>query len=186
MPTHLQVNLLTVLQRHEVRPVGGKHPIQVDVRVLAATNRDLREDVAEGRFREDLFFRLNVVALEIPPLRERAEDLPHLIGRFIRHFAGRHDRRSVSSVDEAAMAKLLEYPWPGNVREVVNVMERAVLLCSGPADRPRRAPRARAPSRRVPVAAARPPSPSRTSTCPSRRPVAGWSRLSRPIICEPC
>ncbi len=131
MPPHLQVKLLTVLQRREVRRLGSEEPRSVDVRVLSATNRDLAEDVAAGRFREDLLFRLNVVALAVPPLRERREDLPQLLGRFLRHFVGVHDRPDVQGFDREAMEALLRYDWPGNVREVVNVVERAVLLCEG-------------------------------------------------------
>jgi DNA-binding NtrC family response regulator len=129
MPQHLQVKLLTVLQRHEVQPLGASKPRPIDVRIIAATNRDIAADVAEGRFREDLYFRLNVVSLVIPPLRERLEDLPWLLGRFLRHFAEAHDREEVNGIDEKAMEALRRYSWPGNVRELVNVIERAVLLC---------------------------------------------------------
>ena len=129
MPQHLQVKLLTVLQRHEVQPVGAAKPRNVDVRVIAATNRDLQEDVREGRFREDLFFRLNVVSLRIPPLRERREDIPWFVGRFLRHFVDVHEREHVAGVTEDALEALFRYEWPGNVRELVNVVERGVLLC---------------------------------------------------------
>ena len=129
MPQHLQVKLLTVLQRHEVQPIGAPQPRAVDVRIIAATNRDLQEDVRESRFREDLFFRLNVVSLEIPPLRERREDIPWFVGRFLRHFAEAHDRDAVTGVSRSAIEALVHYEWPGNVRELVNVIERAVLLC---------------------------------------------------------
>lgn len=141
MDQHLQVKLLTVLQRHEIRRLGAKAPTKVDVRVISATNRDLQGDVAEGRFREDLLFRLNVVQLEIPPLRQRREDLPQLIGRFLRHFKEVHGRPRLEGIDGAALKLMLEYDWPGNVREVVNVVERAVLLARGkriqPADLPK-------------------------------------------------
>ena len=137
MPAHLQVKLLTVLQRHEVQPLGARRARSIDVRVLAATNRDLAADVAEGRFREDLFFRLNVVSLVIPPLRERLEDVPWLVGRFLRHFAEAHGREKVRGISAEAIDTLLAYEWPGNVRELVNTVERAVLLCEG--DRIRRA-----------------------------------------------
>ena len=130
MPLHLQVKLLTVLQRHEVQPIGAQKSRSVDVRVIAATNRNLQEDLCAGRFRADLFFRLNVISLEIPPLRERPEDIPWFVGRFLRHFTESHDRPSVVGVAESAMDTLLAYTWPGNVRELVNVIERAVLLCS--------------------------------------------------------
>ncbi|MFT5289167.1 MAG: two-component system response regulator AtoC [Planctomycetota bacterium] len=131
MAQHLQVKLLTVLQRHEIQPLGAQEPKSIDVRVMTATNRDIVADVAEGRFREDLFFRLNVVSLVIPPLRDRLEDLPWLLGRFLRHFVETHDRPTVTGVDQEAMEVLQRYPWPGNVRELVNVIERAVLLCEG-------------------------------------------------------
>ena len=131
MPKMLQVKLLTVLQRFEVRPLGAEEPVPVDVRVMAASNRDLDRDVEEGRFREDLFFRLNVVPLRIPPLRERREDLPDLIGRFLRHFRGEMEREGAMAIEEHALDLLLAYDWPGNVRELVNVVERAVLLCTG-------------------------------------------------------
>ena len=131
MPAHLQVNLLTVLQRREVTRLGGKTPISVDVRIIAATNRDLREDVKAGRFREDLFYRLNVVYLEIPPLRERPEDLPDLIGRFMRHFRRSLGRKNLMEITEEAMQVLLHHSWPGNVRELINVLERATLLARG-------------------------------------------------------
>ncbi|WP_145070530.1 sigma-54-dependent transcriptional regulator [Engelhardtia mirabilis] len=131
MPLHLQVKLLTVLQRHEVQRVGASTTLPIDVRVIAATNRDLAVDVREGRFRQDLLFRLNVISLVIPPLRERVEDVPQMTGRFLRHFAEVHGRASIGSVDGGAMAALLSHDWPGNVRELVNVVERAVLLCDG-------------------------------------------------------
>lgn len=131
MPKHLQVKLLTVLQRREVQRLGAPEPLRVDVRVIAATNRDLAEDVVEGRFREDLLFRLNVVSLVIPPLRERPEDIPWLVGRFLRHFSEEHSRPDIESIGAEAIDLLLAYHWPGNVREVVNVIERAVLMCEG-------------------------------------------------------
>ena len=127
-PAHLQVKLLTVLQRREVAPLGGEDPVAVDVRVMAATNRDLREEIDAGNFREDLFFRLNVVGLHIPSLRERSEDLPDMLGGFLRHFREIHGRDEVEGFDETALDALLDYGWPGNVREVINVVERAVLL----------------------------------------------------------
>ena len=131
MPAHLQVKLLTVLQRHEVRRVGGNRPIPIDVRVMAATNRDLSDDVRDGRFREDLFYRLNVVPLAIPPLRERKEDIPDLVGRFINHFRRDFQRRQIRGITDAALQILLQHDWPGNTRELINVIERAMLLCEG-------------------------------------------------------
>jgi len=137
LPRHLQVRLLNVLQRHELQRLGGEEPITLDVRVMAATNRDLEADVREGRFREDLYYRLNVVPLVIPPLRERREDLPGLVGSFIRHFRERLDRKKVEGIDAGALGLLVAHAWPGNLRELINVIERAMLLCRG--DRIRRA-----------------------------------------------
>jgi DNA-binding NtrC family response regulator len=131
LPKHLQVKLLAVLQRHEVRPVGSDRALPIDVRVIVATNRDLDADVEAGKFREDLYFRLAVVPLRIPPLRERREDLPDLIGMFMRHFRSSVDREDVNGITPEAMEALLRYSWPGNVRELINVIERATLLCRG-------------------------------------------------------
>jgi DNA-binding NtrC family response regulator len=134
MPLHLQVKLLTVLQDRQIRRIGGERDFRVDVRVIAATNRDLSAAVAEGEFREDLFYRLNVVPLELPPLRARKGDLPVLVGRFIRHFRevlGERKQSVPDGVSEAAMHALLAHDWPGNVRELANVIERAMLLARG-------------------------------------------------------
>jgi DNA-binding NtrC family response regulator len=131
LPAPLQARLLMVLQRHEVQPVGSDLVIPVDVRVMAATNQDLASAVEAGRFREDLYYRLNVIPLEIPPLRERAEDIPELTGMFMRHCAEMHGRREVRSITQDAMGVLLGHDWPGNVRQLLNVIERAVLLCRG-------------------------------------------------------
>jgi DNA-binding NtrC family response regulator len=128
MPKSLQVKLLSVLQRRELRRVGGETAVPMEARIIAATNRDLQEDVREGRFREDLFYRLNVVPLTIPPLRERPEDLPHLIGSLIRYFSERMNRPDLKTVHPAALDALLLHDWPGNVRELINVIERAMLL----------------------------------------------------------
>jgi transcriptional regulator with PAS, ATPase and Fis domain len=125
-----QVKLLRVLQDHEVRPVGGEVTYKVDVRVVAATNKDLRRAVQEGRFREDLFYRINVFRIHIPPLRERKEDIPFLVSYFVRRFAARLDRPA-PKVSERAWSFLMNYEWPGNVRELENAMERAVAICEG-------------------------------------------------------
>ncbi|MEZ6018375.1 MAG: sigma-54 dependent transcriptional regulator [Planctomycetota bacterium] len=132
MPVHLQVNLLSVLQRHQVQRVGGEDLLRVDVRVMAATNRDLATEVREGRFREDLYYRLNVVSLEIPPLRERAEDIPDMVGSFIRHFRGTLGRSQVNSITADALEALMRYPWPGNVRQLINAVEHAIVVCRSP------------------------------------------------------
>jgi DNA-binding NtrC family response regulator len=125
----LQARLLRVLQEHEIVPVGAEAPIKVDVRVIAATHRDLGQLVREGRFREDLYYRLNVVAVLLPALRERRQDIPLLIDYFLRRLAVLHDRGPVA-VDSEAQEILLSYDWPGNVRELHNVLERAVVLAS--------------------------------------------------------
>lgn len=128
MPLHLQSKLLRVLENKEMRRVGGEKLITVDVRVLAATNRNLEEEVGTGHFRRDLYYRLNVVSLTMPPLRERVEDIPDLVDSYIEHLAPRIGCR-VSGVSEEALEALCAYSWPGNVRELINVLERAMLLC---------------------------------------------------------
>ncbi len=133
MSLDIQVKLLRVLQRGEIRPVGASQPRLVDVRILAATNRDLLDMVRAGTFREDLYYRLEVVTLHVPPLRERMQDLPGLVEHFVRLANRRHDRldRPVRGVSQAAMQRLLGYPWPGNVRELENVIEGAFALGVG-------------------------------------------------------
>ena len=123
----LQARLLRAVQEHEIVPVGSETPIAVDVRVIAATHRDLPELVRQGRFREDLYYRLNVVTLTLPPLRARRQDVPLLIDHFLRDLAHRHGRGPVA-VDPEAQRRLLLYDWPGNIRELQNVLERAMLL----------------------------------------------------------
>src|SRR5205085_5419359 len=123
----LQSKLLRALQEREFERVGGTRPIKVDVRVIAATNRELEEEVRARRFREDLFHRLNVVAIEMPPLRERREDIPLLVNHFLLRFSGRADRR-IRRASPAAMLYLTGYDWPGNVRELENTIERALVL----------------------------------------------------------
>jgi len=129
LPLALQVKLLRVLQDGEVRPVGGTEPFHVDVRMIAATNKDLAEEVKQGRFRDDLFYRLNVVPLRIPPLRERREDIPLLVEHFLRRVAERG--RPLKSVAPEAMEVLMGYDWPGNVRQLENAVEHAVVLGRG-------------------------------------------------------
>ena len=126
----MQPKLLRLLQEGEVKPVGGVETKKVDVRVVAATNRDLREQVARREFREDLFYRLNVIALEIPPLRDRPEDIPLLVDKFLRD-AALKARRPIDGITESGIAYLQGRPWPGNVRELQNTIERAVILASG-------------------------------------------------------
>jgi formate hydrogenlyase transcriptional activator len=131
LPLDTQVKLLRVLQEQEFEPVGSSRTVRVDVRIIAATNRDLSAEVAAGRFRSDLFFRLNVVPLTVPPLRERASDIPQLVTFFLSRFAAKFGRRS-ERVERSTMDRLAAYPWPGNVRELQNVIERAVVLSNGP------------------------------------------------------
>jgi len=127
MPTHLQAKLLRVLQDGEVRPVGADDVVTVDVRVIAATNRDVEGAIKSGDFREDLYYRLNVIRLEMPPLRDRQEDIALLARHFTDKYAEDHGR-PVSTLSAAAMRALFDHEWPGNVRELENVIERAVLL----------------------------------------------------------
>jgi two-component system response regulator PilR (NtrC family) len=128
--SNLQVKLLRAIQEREVVPVGGTTPVNVDVRIIAATNRDLSQEVQAGRFREDLFYRLNVIHIQIPPLRDRAEDIPLLVEHFLKQL-GQRQGRTFTSVAPQAMKHLMEYSYPGNVRELENILERAVALGEG-------------------------------------------------------
>lgn len=129
MPRDMQVKLLRVLQEQMFYRVGGK-AVQVDLRVIAATHRDLEAMIARGEFREDLYYRLNVVTIPLPSLRARREDIPELVHRGLRHFGEIHGK-TVHRLEPAVMAALLDYEWPGNVRELYNVLERMVILCDG-------------------------------------------------------
>jgi formate hydrogenlyase transcriptional activator len=122
-----QVKLLRVLQEHEFEPVGSSHPLRVDVRVIAATNRSLREAIKAGLFRPDLFYRLNVFPIELPPLRERRSDIPQLVAFYVSQFSKRLGK-NIDGVSRESMENLMNYPWPGNIRELQNVIERAVIL----------------------------------------------------------
>jgi DNA-binding NtrC family response regulator len=131
LPAELQVKLLRVLQSGEIRPVGAVRPEQVDVRVIAATNKDLTTEVEAGRFREDLYYRLAVVTIRLPALRERVEDIPVLVQHFIERFNALHDRvgpRRLEGISTAALRALEFHDWPGNVRELENVIARAFAL----------------------------------------------------------
>ena len=130
IPAATQVKLLRVLQERAFERVGGNETIEVDVRLVAATNRDLAEDVRQGRFREDLYYRLNVVHIEMPPLRLRGSDVLVLADHFLRRFA-QENRKRVEGIDDDARAKIVAHRWPGNVRELENAIERAVVLCEG-------------------------------------------------------
>jgi transcriptional regulator with PAS, ATPase and Fis domain len=129
--TELQTKLLRFLQEREFERVGGTKPISVDVRIIAATNRDLNNAVQEGKFREDLYYRLNVVPLVLPPLRDRKEDIPGLADYFLKRSA-LETKKNFTGIAQEALKKLLVYPWPGNVRELANVIESAVVLGQGP------------------------------------------------------
>ncbi len=127
----VQAKLLRVLQEREFEPLGSERTEKVDVRVIAATNRDLRQMATEGRFQEDLYYRLHVIPIELPPLRQRLGDLPALVDHFVQKFSQRLGKR-ITGVDAEAMAELKRYHWPGNVRELENTIERAVVLTTGP------------------------------------------------------
>jgi len=130
LPLDMQVKLLRVLQEGEVDPVGAKRPVKVDVRIISATNKDLAKLVADGAFREDLYYRLNVFPIEAPPLRERKEDLGALVQRFVARFNA-EEGRNVRGPSQASMRMLMDFDWPGNVRQLENAVFRAVILCEG-------------------------------------------------------
>ena len=131
LPLHLQTKLLRVLQEYEVKPLGGERPVELDVRVMAATNRSLEEEIERGNFRQDLYYRLSVLMLTIPPLRFRREDIPAMVRRFMAFFRYKIGRE-ISGISDQALQALCHYDWPGNVRELMNVIERAILLCKTP------------------------------------------------------
>jgi formate hydrogenlyase transcriptional activator len=128
LPLETQIALLRVLQEHEFERVGGTRSIQTNVRVIAATNRNLQVAIAAGTFRSDLFYRLNVFPIEIPPLRERQEDIPVLVEYFVDHCA-RKVRKNIQAISKESLDLLCSYPWPGNIRELQNVIERSVIMC---------------------------------------------------------
>jgi len=136
VPPAIQVKLLRVLQERELERLGGNKTHAVDVRVIAATNVDLRQAIEEGNFREDLYYRLNVFPLTIPPLRERREDIPPLAEHFLKKFRAEQPESPVRSISPEAMRKLVDYDWPGNVREIENVIERALVMATGDALQP--------------------------------------------------
>jgi len=130
MPLHLQIKLLRVLQDRKIQRLGGTSPIPIDVRIIAATNRDLETAVQDGTFREDLFYRLNVIRLELPPLRDRPTDIAVLAGRFVKEIS-RRVGKTVDAVSPDALRLLSSYRFPGNIRELENLIERAVILSEG-------------------------------------------------------
>jgi DNA-binding NtrC family response regulator len=201
IPNEMQVKLLRVLQESEFERVGGIKTIRVDVRLVAATNRDLKREIAAGTFREDLFYRLNVVSIALPALRERRSDIPHLVQYFITKFNTRL-RKTVEGVEADALERLCAYGWPGNIRELENVIERAVLFADGPRIRLEDlseevrtggGPASGAPAPSGPVESARPgqpglaeaigePSPSVGADGLKEQVKAAMSRLERDLI----
>ena len=195
----VQVKLLRVLQERKFRRVGGTEEVDADIRIIAATNRDLSKMVAEGQFREDLFYRINVIPVRLPPLRERLDDIPLLAEHFVAKFAEQM-KKPITGISGAALARLRDYAWPGNIRELENAMERAVALERTPsilpdslpeqlrAERPRRPTcRRRGRARRAsPEGASISSSTSRTSSAStSPRPCAGpAASRSRPPNCS--
>ncbi len=128
MPMHMQTKLLRILQDFEFVPVGAESPLWVDVRVIAATNKDLEEEIAKGNFRQDLYYRLGVITFTLPPLRKRKEDIPSMANDFLNIY-NKKIGREINRFSQAAMEALCDYNWPGNIRELMNVIERAILLC---------------------------------------------------------
>ncbi|MGC3999078.1 MAG: sigma-54 dependent transcriptional regulator [Anaeromyxobacter sp.] len=158
VPLEMQVKLLRALQESEFERVGGIKTLRVDVRLIAATNRDLKQAIAEGRFREDLYYRLAVVPIALPPLRDRREDIPPLVRHFIEKYNQRLGKR-VDGIEDEALELLMDYAWPGNIRELENLMERSVLFADGPLIQASALPdalRERGPQPSTPIAAVGP------------------------------
>ena len=126
----VQIKILRVLQEKAFERVGGTETISVDVRIIAATNRNLEEEVKKGNFREDLYYRLNVIHIHVPPLRDRKDDIPLLIAHFLEEFS-RENAKDIKSIDARAKSAMYNYNWPGNIRELRNCIESAVVMCSG-------------------------------------------------------
>jgi formate hydrogenlyase transcriptional activator len=131
LPLELQAKLLRVIQYNEFERLGSSQTIKVDVRIVATTNRNLEEEVRKGRFRQDLYYRLNVFPITVPPLRQRKEDIPLLVQAFIERDA-RKMGKEITSIPKETMKVLQDYPWPGNIRELESIIERAMILCPGP------------------------------------------------------
>jgi DNA-binding NtrC family response regulator len=131
LPADIQVKLLRAIQEGEIDPVGARKPVKVDIRLISATNRDLAADVKSGRFREDLYYRLNVLPLTVPPLRERPEDITLLARHFMKRFAAEEKRSEIAAIAPQAEAMLAAYDWPGNIRQLENAIFRAVVLAEG-------------------------------------------------------
>jgi transcriptional regulator with GAF, ATPase, and Fis domain len=131
LPLEVQAKLLRVIQHNEFERLGSSHTIKVDVRIIATTNRDLDEEVRKGRFRQDLYYRLNVFPITVPPLRQRKDDIPLMVPVFVERYS-RKLGKQITSIQKETMKELQDYPWPGNVRELESIIERAVILCPGP------------------------------------------------------
>ena len=131
LPLELQAKLLRVIQHNEFERLGSSHTVKVDVRIIATTNRDLEEEVRRGRFRQDLYYRLNVFPITVPPLRQRKEDIPLMVQAFMERYS-RKMGKQITKIQPDTMKALQDYPWPGNVRELESIIERAVILCPGP------------------------------------------------------
>ena len=130
LPVEVQVKLLRVLEERQIERLGNPKPIRVDIRVIAATHRNLEERIRDGRFREDLFYRLNVFPIQVPPLRDRVDDIPLLVWRFVEEFSKTFAKR-IDTIDQDNLTALQHYSWPGNIRELRNVVERAIITASG-------------------------------------------------------
>jgi transcriptional regulator with GAF, ATPase, and Fis domain len=130
LPSEVQVKLLRVLEARQIERLGNPHPVSVDVRIIAATNRNLENAVGEGKFREDLYYRLNVFPIQVPPLRERREDIPLLVWAFVDEFAKLFNK-NIQSIEKESLDALQRYSWPGNVRELRNCVERAMIVATG-------------------------------------------------------
>jgi two-component system response regulator AtoC len=176
MSTPLQAKLLQVLQDGEFSRLGGKHDVRVDVRVITATNRDLETAVAEGQFREDLYFRLNVVTILLPPLRERREEIPFLTDHFLKKYAVQYNK-PVTSVSPELSQLFMKYDWPGNVRQLENMVKRMVVLASeAPIVTELQQPPAYATYRPPPASVPfRPPAPPPTPVAAAAPPVRAWA-----------
>jgi transcriptional regulator with GAF, ATPase, and Fis domain len=131
LPLEVQAKLLRAIEHNEFERLGSSHTIKVDIRIVATTNRNLEEEVRKGRFREDLYYRLNIFPITVPPLRQRKEDVPLLVQAFIEQYS-RKLGKQITSIQKETMKALQDYPWPGNVRELESVIERGVILCPGP------------------------------------------------------
>jgi len=131
LPLEVQAKLLRVIQHNEFERLGSSHTVKVDVRIIATTNRDIEGEIRKGRFRQDLYYRLNVFPITVPPLRQRKEDIPMMVEAFVERYS-RKLGKQITSVRKETMKELQDYPWPGNVRELESIIERAVILCPGP------------------------------------------------------